>query len=118
MTIDWTKPLEWVTASDSTEDVIRVVNGGTKDQLFGCEVKSGTVWSNADGVLCVDNCGYIRNRAEPSADTETPTLRDQFAMAALQGLCAQTQIHAMSHRSEDTASKAYRLADAMMDARK
>lgn len=41
-------------------------------------------------------------------------LRDQFATAVLQGLCAQSQVHAMSHRPEDTASKAYRLADAML----
>lgn len=58
-------------------------------------------------------CGKIRPM-EP-----TITLRDQFAMIAMQGHCAsdvtilwQTQDH------QDVARLAYLLADAMMEARK
>lgn len=54
---------------------------------------------------------------EVDAKVQQDRLRDQFATAVLQGLCAQSQVHAMSHRPEDTASKAYRLADAMLAAR-
>lgn len=57
---------------------------------------------------------YSHDGIPLSEGSQGMTLRDWFAGQALQGLCAQSQIHAMSHRSEDTASKAYRLADAML----
>ena len=44
-----------------------------------------------------------------------PTLRDQFAMAALQGLLAEPNLCA-TH--EEFAERAYRQADAMIEARK
>jgi len=45
------------------------------------------------------------------------TLRDEFAMAALQGLLATLQPHSVMRFDEETAA-AYRFADAMMEARK
>lgn len=50
--------------------------------------------------------------ADP-ADPDRPTLRDQFAMAALTGLLA----HGFAGRSAP-ATEAYAIADAMMKARK
>lgn len=46
----------------------------------------------------------------------TPTLRDQFAMSALQGLLVNNWRSEMS--DELFAQHAYRLADAMLEARK
>ena len=44
-----------------------------------------------------------------------PTLRDQFAMAALPALIG---LHRADLRWKDCAPEAYKLADAMMEARK
>lgn len=43
-----------------------------------------------------------------------PTLRDQFAMAALTGMCAHPDCEGTY---EEIANQVYRLADAMMNAR-
>lgn len=50
----------------------------------------------------------------------TPTLRDQFAMSALQGLLANHQCApmGMSFEPDYLSRRAYRLADAMLEARK
>lgn len=58
----------------------------------------------------------------------TPTLRDQFAMSALQGLCSNPggpfQANSLSGWAivncelSDIAAESYRLADAMLEARK
>lgn len=50
----------------------------------------------------------------------TPTLRDQFAMSALQGLLANQQCApmGMSFEPDALSRRAYRLADAMLEARK
>ena len=50
----------------------------------------------------------------------TPTLRDQFAMSALQGLLANQQCTpmGMSFEPDALSRRAYRLADAMLEARK
>lgn len=45
----------------------------------------------------------------------TPTLRDQFAMSALQGLLANQGLYI---EPDDLSRHVYRLADAMMEARK
>lgn len=45
----------------------------------------------------------------------TPTLRDQFAMSALQGLLANQGFYI---EPDKLSHHAYRLADAMMEARK
>ena len=44
-----------------------------------------------------------------------PDLRDQFAMAALTGMCADPELTSLCDR---VAKHAYLLADAMMEARK
>lgn len=50
----------------------------------------------------------------------TPTLRDQFAMSALQGLLANQQCrpYGASFEPDYLSRRAYRLADAMLEARK
>ena len=50
----------------------------------------------------------------------TPTLRDQFAMSALQGILANQQCAPFSYAGdvEQSVRCAYRLADAMLEARK
>ena len=54
-------------------------------------------------------------RRQPTLPTtETPTLRDQFAMAALTGLISR----ASDFMFPDLSQKAYRFADAMLEARK
>ena len=54
-----------------------------------------------------------RRQPAPPA-TETPTLRDQFAMAALTALISETEYHAWD-KIPDTA---YAFADLMLEARK
>ena len=54
-----------------------------------------------------------RRQPTPPA-IETPTLRDQFAMAALTGLISR----APDFMFPDLSQKAYRFADAMLEARK
>lgn len=50
---------------------------------------------------------------------EVETLRDRFAMAAIQGFCSQCDATGMwSWQSKDAAAFAYEIADAMMEARK
>lgn len=50
----------------------------------------------------------------------TPTLRDRFAMSALQGILANQQCTpmGMSFEPDALSRRAYRLADAMLEARK
>lgn len=50
-----------------------------------------------------------------------PTLRDQFAMSALQGMLTTAGgqcLHGLDGIELQTATAAYRLADAMLEARK
>lgn len=50
-----------------------------------------------------------------------PTLRDQFAMSALQGMLTTAGgpcLHGLEGIELQTAAAAYRLADAMLEARK
>lgn len=53
---------------------------------------------------------------ESLAPSAPPTLRDQFAMSALQGLLANQQC--VSFEPDALSRRAYRLADAMLEARK
>lgn len=51
----------------------------------------------------------------------TPTLRDRFAMSALQGMLTTAGgpcLHGLDGIELQTAAAAYRLADAMLEARK
>lgn len=52
---------------------------------------------------------------EQHIEAGRPTLRDQFAAAALGGMLADTNFDATQHR---VAEKAYLMADAMVEARK
>lgn len=58
--------------------------------------------------------GDLELVARPQEDTTTLTRRDQFAMAALTGMCAHPDCEG-SYR--DIAEQVYRLADAMEAAR-
>lgn len=69
---------------------------------------------------------FIANLGSELAErAERPTLRDRFALAALQGLLAEPCDDHMSHycdrncrtREEYAAEDAYKMADAMMVAR-
>jgi hypothetical protein len=63
----------------------------------------------------IDTTGYQRPVTVPISMSETLTLRDQFAMAALPGLIADPDSIAfpIGH-----AKLAYQYADAMLEARK
>jgi len=62
----------------------------------------------------VNEDGYQRLVTTPIPMTETLTLRDQFAMAALTGLLASCKTDCIDTYVRD----AYRMADAMLEARK
>ena len=61
----------------------------------------------------MNEVGYHRPVTIPISMSETLTLRDQFAMAALTGLISRARDFMFS----DLSQKAYRFADAMLDAR-
>lgn len=50
-------------------------------------------------------------------EADMPTLRDKFAMAAMQGFCANRIYHHRQSWGEDIASDAYIVADAMLKER-
>jgi hypothetical protein len=62
----------------------------------------------------MNEIGYHRPVTMPISMTETLTLRDQFAMAALTGLISR----APDFMFPDLSQKAYRFADAMLEERK
>jgi hypothetical protein len=62
----------------------------------------------------MNEIGYHRPVTIPISMSETLTLRDQFAMAALTGLLASCK----SARANLYADDAYKMADAMLEARK
>jgi len=62
----------------------------------------------------VNEDGQHRLVTTPISMTETLTLRDKFAMAALTGLISR----APDFMFPDLSQKAYRFADAMLEARK
>lgn len=74
------------------------------------------------------SCSETRNAVSHTQAAEslheisvnTPTLRDQFAMSALQGLLANQQCApmGMSFEPDVLSRRAYRLADTMLEARK
>ncbi len=64
----------------------------------------------------VNEDGYQRLVTTPISMTETLTLRDQFAMAALTGFMGSGDCATGNH--DATARLAYRFADAMLEARK
>ena len=76
-------------------------------------------WSDTAGTHCGD-CGSIYPphhpdcpRALPWPDNTPPTLRQRYAMAALTGLCANSNIPTTS-LADELAKVAYRIADAML----
>ena len=63
----------------------------------------------------MNEIGYHRPVTIPISMSETLTLRDQFAMAALPGLIGRIGRH---NTSSDVSKVAYEVADAMLEARK
>lgn len=68
----------------------------------------------------IDNVETRNSMSHIQAAESLPTLRDQFAMSALQGLLANQQCAPFSYEGdvEQSVRCAYRLADAMLEARK
>lgn len=67
------------------------------------------------------NCGADNKGDTLDAPYNTPTLRDRFAMSALQGMLTTAGgpcLHGLDGIELQTAAAAYRLADAMLEARK
>jgi hypothetical protein len=64
----------------------------------------------------MNEVGYHRPVTIPISMTETLTLRDQFAMAALTGFMGSGDCATGNH--DAAARLAYRFADAMLEARK
>ena len=56
----------------------------------------------------------IIDTSEPVTTPETPTLRDQFAMAALTGMISQSNGTAFGSCKADGAKWAYAMSDAML----
>lgn len=113
--IDWNKPLELM---DGTP-VTAVMGSASGPPGVGPSKDTSHRWLlGVPGYpygyhVLGDNPSYLRNRKEVA---EAPTLRDQFAMAALTGFCAP---HDEDWEDYETmAIHAYRVADAMMEARK
>ena len=122
MSIDWTKPLEVVYDDGQVTDA-KLVDG----ELADCHrVHDGTnVWwaEKSDGQIIP--CGHrVRNRADPETVTpeiafltdEQPTIRDQFAMAALTGILASEDYGAAQnfYHGASAATRSYEIADAML----
>ncbi len=81
-------------------------------------------WDSVQGGFKCAHCGYYRHDGTPLscegckrlyAIPDEPTLRDQFAMAALTGLCATAQWRFATVNA--CAKEAYDAADAMLAAR-
>ena len=82
------------------------------------------------GIISSSSCRSLENENAVShlqaaeslheISVNTPTLRDQFAMSALQGLLPNHQVAPMgaSFSPDILSRRAYRLADAMLEARK
>ena len=126
MTVDWNKPLELM---DGTPVVLADRNG--RDWGGTNPDSDGHYWVKLPNGYqrCVgdDGVGDIRNRAEPAATpeievgnvsfssvSEVATLRDQFAMAAISGVMTNDP----EITDDGLANDCYRIADAMMQARK
>ena len=63
------------------------------------------------------DCGLVQRNRQAMFATEA-TLRDQFAIAALAGILADSSLHAeIKEMSGVIARSSYQLADAMMEAR-
>lgn len=75
-------------------------------------------YSNAETRNAVSHIQAAESLHEISVNK--PTLRDQFAMSALQGLLANQQCSPFSYEGDVKQSVrcAYRLADTMLEARK
>lgn len=75
---------------------------------------------NQRSYSCAETRNAVSHTQAAESLHEPPTLRDQFAMSALQGLLANHQCApmGMSFEPDYLSRRAYRLADAMLEARK
>lgn len=110
--IDWSKPIEWAIIDGSNEKAKFV--GKSETGSFHVETEYGPLFCDEYGTYGIDVSGYIRN-VQDHSEPETATLRDQFAMAALHGFCINPDEF---EDYETIAIHSYRVADAMMEARK
>lgn len=121
MTVDWTKPIETVPCERNPDPVpceFAGMSGRTasyfiRGDWFGPQGQNQTdgPWHNVGS----DFLPQLRNvETTTPTDTETPTLRDQFAMAALTGFARGKTVKL----PDQMAELCYMYADAMMQARK
>ena len=142
--IDWTKPLELMDGTpvvlvggspDDDGDYWISREDGKNIPTSGCPGGYRTLCVHPDGTEWFGSCDVVivRNRrAEPKplasvntmakvegwSTTFTKTLRDEFAMAALTGLCSATDTTGTwTALSDNTVRQAYKIADAMLVAR-
>ena len=75
---------------------------------------------NQRSYSCAETSNAVSHTQSAESLHEPPTLRDQFAMSALQGILANQQCAPFSYAGdvEKSVRCAYRLADAMLEARK
>lgn len=71
-------------------------------------------WSTVIGQRTMES---INSMAREVCDN-SPTLRDQFAMATLSGLQANSSPNIISFKPEELAAYCYKMADAMLKERK
>lgn len=110
--VDWTKPIE----IERNGEVFEASLTGEEDRRYvKVEEGDGRTWWAEKSNGEVIPCGFfVRNRVEepkPLAIENSPTLRDQFAMAALAAAYSNDV-------PRDTARWVYEVADAMLEARK
>lgn len=73
--------------------------------------------SEKDPINLMDEAVKLQEKALELQIKNQPTLRDMFAMAALQGLLANTEVD-LTYSKHNFASLAYSHADDMLEARK
>lgn len=121
MTIDWTKPLELMDGtpvvpyySDRStgwpDEAGQYHVAETNERLVGFFNEDGSLYPYSG--VSEDTRFRVRNRDE----TPAKTLRDEFAMAALDGVCYENGT--AERMATLNATQAYAIADAMMAARK
>ena len=59
--IDWSQPVEWVNSTGTVHEVTQAIDDGIGRYSIECQTKFGLVFSDTEGNLAGENCGYIRN---------------------------------------------------------
>lgn len=97
-------------------DRVRRAGTGTEDVVVDLD-KSGYPILSRDIVTDTGWCGGLEKVTDSPPQSESPTLRDQFAMAALTGILASGAPDPDNSDFETIAHASYIHADAMLKAR-